>query len=80
MSGIPAPTIASICADMAGAAFELHRLRARVDQTPRIRDRGLRRVVGADGKIGHEQRPLHPARRRPGVVQHFLECDLVVSV
>ena len=28
------------------------------------------------GKIGHEQSPLYSARRRPGVVQHFLERHL----
>ena len=62
--------------DVTGAAFQFHRLRAGLDQAPRVRDRLLRRVVGADGKIGHEQRPLHPARRGPGVMQHFLERHL----
>ena len=61
---------------MARAAFQLHRLGARFDQASGIRDGRFRRVVGADGKIGHEQRPFHSARGGPGMMEHFLELHL----
>ena len=61
---------------MAGPAFQFHRLRSRLDEAAGIYDCLVLAVVSTDGQIRHEQRSLHPARRRPGVVEHFLKFDL----
>ena len=59
--------------DMTRAAFELHRLRARVDKLFRRRDRLFGGVVGVNWHVRDEQRLFCPACRRARVMQHLFQ-------
>ncbi len=59
------------------AAFDLHHFRPRFfHKTSGIADRlhGVS-LIGAERHIPHQQRMLHAATSRAGVVQHLLNCD-----
>ena len=59
--------------DMTRAAFELYRLGAGVDKSPRRSQRLLARVVSVNRHIGDEQRLFHAASRCARMMQHFFQ-------
>ena len=59
--------------NVAGAAFELHPLRANIDKLFRRRQSLLGCVVGANRHVGDEQGALDATRHRARVMQHLFE-------
>ena len=57
--------------DMARAAFELHCLRAGINEFSCSLNGLLRRVVSVNRHVRDEQRVFYPARHRARVMQHL---------